>query len=270
MQKNGNLVWWIITGLMIISLVVGYIAKDSVIHRNFGIWLAAYLTLAIFSFLYADNPLYKLVEYIFMGVSAGYWIAYQFNNVLLPNMIAPIMKGPGDAVGAGAAAWYYAQYIIPGLLGVIMLMRLVPKIGWISRWSLGFIVGVTSGITIYATIQAQIIDQLRATMKALVPSAAHAASAGIQAANAVPLSDVIGNWTLVLGVVCGLFYFYFSKEHTGFFGKMSRVGIWFLMVSFGASFGYTVMARISLLIGRVSFLIFEWIQPTLRAWHFIA
>ena len=26
---------------------------------------------------------------------------------------------------------------------VIMLMRLVPKIGWISRWSLGFIVGVT-------------------------------------------------------------------------------------------------------------------------------
>jgi hypothetical protein len=32
------------------------------------------------------------------------------------------------------------------------------------------------------------------------------------------------------------------------------VGIWVLMVAFGASFGYTVMARISLLIGRVEFL----------------
>jgi len=38
------------------------------------------------------------------------------------------------------------------------------------------------------------------------------------------------------------------------------VGIWFLMVSFGASFGYTVMGRVSLLIGRVQFLIYEWLQ----------
>jgi len=28
------------------------------------------------------------------------------------------------------------------------------------------------------------------------------------------------------------------------------VGVYFLMISFGASFGYTVMARMSLLIGR--------------------
>jgi hypothetical protein len=30
------------------------------------------------------------------------------------------------------------------------------------------------------------------------------------------------------------------------------------MVSFGASFGYTIMARISLLIGRMDYLIVEW------------
>jgi len=33
------------------------------------------------------------------------------------------------------------------------------------------------------------------------------------------------------------------------------VGIYFLMVSFGAAFGYTVMARMSLLIGRLDELI---------------
>ena len=31
---------------------------------------------------------------------------------------------------------------------------------------------------------------------------------------------------------------------------MSRIGIYFLMIKFGASFGFAVMGRISLLIGR--------------------
>jgi hypothetical protein len=33
-----------------------------------------------------------------------------------------------------------------------------------------------------------------------------------------------------------------------------------LMISFGASFGYTVMARISLLIGRLEFLLKDWLH----------
>ena len=31
------------------------------------------------------------------------------------------------------------------------------------------------------------------------------------------------------------------------------------MISFGASFGYTIMARLSLLIGRVTFLFRDWL-----------
>ena len=53
-----------------------------------------------------------------------------------------------------------------------------------------------------------------------------------------------------MGTVTGLLYFYFSKEHKGVFGKVTKVGIYFLMISFGASFGFAVMGRISLLIGR--------------------
>jgi hypothetical protein len=36
---------------------------------------------------------------------------------------------------------------------------------------------------------------------------------------------------------------------------VARAGIVFLMISFGAAFGYTVMARMSLLIGRLTDLI---------------
>jgi hypothetical protein len=58
-----------------------------------------------------------------------------------------------------------------------------------------------------------------------------------------------------VGIATTLAYFFFSKEHKGWFGKTAKVGTWFLMVFFGATFGYTVMSRISLLIGRVHFLL---------------
>jgi len=59
----------------------------------------------------------------------------------------------------------------------------------------------------------------------------------------------------LIGVISGLVYFFFSKEHTGTVGKISKVGIYFLMIKFGASFGFAVMGRISLLIGRFEDLI---------------
>ena len=60
---------------------------------------------------------------------------------------------------------------------------------------------------------------------------------------------------ILIGVLSGLIYFFFSKEHKGIIGKVSRVGVYFLMIKFGASFGFAVMGRISLLIGRFEELI---------------
>jgi hypothetical protein len=59
------------------------------------------------------------------------------------------------------------------------------------------------------------------------------------------------NLLLLLGLIAGLIYFYFSIEQKGPIGQVSRFGIWVMMIGFGASFGYTVQGRISLAIGRV-------------------
>jgi hypothetical protein len=64
---------------------------------------------------------------------------------------------------------------------------------------------------------------------------------------------------LVLGVIAVLVYFFFSVEHKGVVGSVSRIGILYLMVGFGASFGYTVMGRITLLLGRFQFLLGDWL-----------
>jgi predicted phage tail protein len=95
------------------------------------------------------------------------------------------------------------------------------------------------------------------------------AAPGPQAATAPAMSlawllgtvaPMFGAVVLVLGTVAVLFYFFFSVEHKKVGSAVSKVGIWFLMVSFGASFGYTVMGRLSLLIGRVNFLLHDWLN----------
>jgi hypothetical protein len=148
-----------------------------------GISVAAFFTLSLYSFLYKDNPFYKLAEHIFA--------------------------------------------------------RFISRLSWLSRLSLAFVVGNTAGITLIQQLHGMVLPQVRSTFL-----------------NVVTFSGII----MVLGVISVLIYFYFSKEHKGALGFVAQIGIWFIMISFGASFGYTVMARVSLLIGRAQFLLTNWLQ----------
>jgi len=195
-----------------------------------GTWLAGFLTLAIFSFLYKDNPVYKLAEHIYVGVSAGYWLIYVAFFDVYPMLIQGFQKE------TGLEKWIL---LVPGALGLIMLSRWFPKTAWLSRWPIAFTVGIGAGLGITANIQGYVMPQMQAT---LLP---------VTGWNIVSLNNVI----LTVGVITTVLYFYFSKPHKGALGWMARVGIVFIMVSFGASFGYTLMARISLLIGRLYFLL---------------
>ncbi len=81
----------------------------------------------------------------------------------------------------------------------------------------------------------------------------------------------IENVVLVTGTLACLSYFFFSFEHKGALGRISRVGVWVLMITFGAGFGYTVMGRIALLAGRLEFLFDDWLwlidQNHTRIWQ---
>ena len=59
------------------------------------VWIEAIMTLAILSYLYKDNPVYKLAEHLFIGVAAGYYVAIEWHNVFLPNLWRP-MVGIGE------------------------------------------------------------------------------------------------------------------------------------------------------------------------------
>lgn len=225
----------------------------------FSIWLAAFLTLAIMSFLYDDNPFYRFAEHLFIGVSAAYWMVIGFWTTLVPNLIGrlwPSFVQRHFIPDLDIKGYRNLLYVIPLILGIMLLMRLSNKAGWISRWALAFIFGITAGLRFVGFLVSDFIGQIQNT---IVPIVVLNGGEFDWQAIRMSLSALIG----VVGVLTGLIYFFFSKEHKGLFGKASRVGIWVLMITFGAGFGYTVMGRIALLVGRIEFLFRDWLQIVL-------
>ncbi len=218
----------------------------------FGVWVAAFLTLCIYSFLYRDNPFYRFAEHLFLGVSVGYGIVLSIHDGLIPFAWNPFWKAVTEREAAGLLK------LIPIAIGLMFFARLVPKHAWIIRYPFAILIGVGSGLAIPNVMDASIFRQLHGT---LVPFAQ------IYAGKLGPF-EIFGAILMFIGVIATLTYFFFSVEHRGVVGGISKVGIVFLMVGFGSAFGNTVMGRVSLLIQRVDFLVNDWIGNTIQSLPF--
>jgi hypothetical protein len=211
------------------------------------LWIAAGLTIAIFSFLYKDNPFYKFAEHIYVGSSASFWFLYLWYFDVEPKILGPfkeLFKNYGFLKmwpHFGPTQWIL---FIPIFLSICMLLRFIPPIAWLSRWAIAFTVGMAAGLGVTGALQGFIVPQIQATILPLWEK---------------DILTSFNNIIIIIATVCTLFYFFFSKEHKGTLGLFSKIGITFIMIAFGASFGYTIMARVSLLIGRIHFLIYEWL-----------
>ena len=129
----------------------------------------------------------------------------------------------------------------------------MPKAAWLSRYAFAFIVGVGSGLAIPRVISSYILKQIEDTVRPLLVMVP---GEGLSFTwNLLNPASSLNTIIILIGVSSVLFYFFFSVEHTGPGKVVARTGILFLMIAFGAAFGYTVMARMSLLIGRLTDLI---------------
>ena len=221
-----------------------------------GVWSAALMTLGILSFLYRDNPLYKVCESILIGVSAAYWMVNAFWTTLVPQLFAKLAPGLVRSTmlpslpESTTPGLDFALACVPLVLGGMLLCRLLPKIGWISSWPIAMVIGVTAGLKLVSSVESDFMAQIGATIQ---PLAAFGEDGGFR------FWQTVGAWVGVVGVLSVLTYFFFSLEHKGAVGKTARLGIWFLMITFGGAFGLTVMGRITLLSQRFEFLFKDWL-----------
>lgn len=200
----------------------------------FGVWFATAMTLFILSFLYKDNPFYKLAENIFVGISLGYSVVTAIWKVIYPDWFLPL-------IGSDLGILSKGFLLIPGVLGILTLSRVVPKFSWLSRPAFAFVMGWAAGVAIPTAVDAFVLKHTSKTVSAILPGGDFTFGAVFSA---------FTNLLIVVIVLCVLVYFFFSIEHRGPVRVVSRLGVLFLMIAFGIAYGNTVMGRMALLYNR--------------------
>jgi hypothetical protein len=130
----------------------------------------------------------------------------------------------------------------------LFFTRFIPRYGWLVRYPIVFLLGIGMGIAIPSILQGYIFEQMYGTLS---PFGAFSQKGAF---------DIFSAVLMLIGVVCTLTYFFFSVEHRGPVGVISKIGIFFLMIGFGSAFGNTVMGRVALLIERFDFLLTKWLH----------
>lgn len=197
-----------------------------------GVLIAGVLTLAIYTFLYRDNPVYRMAENLLIGLSIGYALVIYWQTTLMDILFRPLFADENLVL------------LIPLVLGLMMFSRFYARFSWLSRIPIAFMIGAGAGVAIPAMLYARTLKQVSASIMPLVDSGGFHVEALVVA----------------LGLLSTLAYFYFSREHEGLMGKAARLGTYFLMVFFGATFAYTVMSRMSTFIGRIDFLLTDFLH----------
>ena len=263
-----------------------------------GYWLGIFLTFCILSFLYKDNPFYKLAEHLYVGVSIGYLVVQQYFDVIHTYLV--------EKLGNGALLT-----IVPLVLCLMLFTKAVSRrFSWVARYPLALVVALYAGFaikTVQADLGAQVKDATQSldhpklnintatpeelaalpgisgpVAEKIVARRAQAPFTSVDEISGLPgLTEgqktgiaeergpfigldakasaedgardyfgILSQVLLLMGLIASLIYFYFSIEQKGAIGRVSRFGVWILMIGFGASFGYTVQGRLSLAIGR--------------------
>lgn len=194
------------------------------------VWVAAILTLSMFSLtIYKENPVYRVAEHAFIGIGAGHAIVTGVQAIQTSG-INPIVQNREF------------RLIIPIVLGLLLFAKYFKKYAHLSRISMAVIVATGAGLGLAGAVKAQFLDQIKATF--------------------LPL-DSVNNFLIVIGFLTGASYFLLTTRYTrhlkGGLSVFPKVGRWFMMIAFGASFGNASMGFLSMLIGRVLFLVRDWL-----------
>ena len=200
-----------------------------------GTIVAGVLTIAILSFLYGDNPVYKMAETLLVGVSMGYVLVITWTNTLMAVLFKPLFMEN--------EFWL----VIPFIFGLFMFGRFHKSTSFLSRYSMAVLIGSGAGVAIPAMLGARTLRQMTATVEMVQGDS---------------FLMIFSGLVVVAGLFSTLSYFYFSREHEGIMGHSARVGTYFLMIFFGTTFGYTVMSRVSTFIGRMDFLLSDFLHLT--------
>lgn len=193
---------------------------------TFGILTSVFLTLCVYSFVYKESMFWRFAEQTFIGLAMGYTFVLAVQQIQTVAWI-PISTGKNYL------------FIVPLILGLMLYARFSKNYAWMSRWPMAVLIGIGTGIAMRTVIEAQIVQQISATFLPLITPN--------------PMTT-FNNIAIVIMVFCTLFFFTFTGGTGKTADTVRKLGRYTLMLTFGAAFGATVLTRMTLFIGRFTYL----------------
>jgi hypothetical protein len=220
-------------------------AADPHISTIVVAWVGAVCTIAILSIVYKENFVFRLFEHMYIGVAAGYAIFIVWTETLKPYWWDRMVE---------QGHWYW---VFVGVAGAMLYFIYLGKHSWISKIVFGFMMGFASGFAFKSFLRTY-VPRIFASYKPIAGPGLHAAAAAQRvSAFGMSINNIIAG--VVLLTVMAYFFFSFAHNNRALRGS-ALLGRWCLMFAFGAMFGATVMARMSLFIARVDFLLKDWLH----------
>ncbi|MBC8101589.1 MAG: hypothetical protein H7Z41_03265 [Cytophagales bacterium] len=216
---------------------------------NIGVivtWIGAICTLGLYSILYRENKVFRFFEHLFIGLGVGYGLVITWTDVLKPRWWDPMVA---------EGQWWWAAALPAALLFYTVYSR---RNAWMSRLIFGFFFGLTAGQAFqrYAAVQFPLIRSA-VNVPLINPPEVTAPGAYWMTPISAPLNNLI--FLVIVVSVMSYFFFSYEQKNKAVLGT-SKLGRYLLMFAFGAIFGSTIMARLSLLIGRLYFLLHDWLH----------
>jgi hypothetical protein len=205
------------------------------------------ITILILSYLFGDNPLFRAAVYIFVGVSAGYVAAVAFRQVILPQVIQPVLAG--TAFSSTKQAIIVVGSIFAGLL---LFGKVSPRTSGLGQVPMAYLVGVGAAVTIGGAVLGTLIPQVNATINGFNMRLANVSG--------IDTAFILLNGVLVLvGVIGTLAYFHFgarqkedgSVKRNFLVEILTWIGRVYIAITFGVLFAGVYMAALTALIERM-------------------
>jgi lipoprotein signal peptidase len=197
-----------------------------------AVWTAVFFTLGIYSILYRENPWYRIAESVYLGVAVGYGVSVDL--LYIRN------QWTGQWNDSAGMILLFAIVIIVGLM---WYGRFTKSTFFLYRWPLAIIVGTGIGLALRTVIDAQFLQQIVAQVKTPFVTS--------------NMLTTINNILVQIMVPSVLLYFWFTGtiRESAPMKVVEKIARYTMMAGFGSAYGYTVLTRYSLFIGRSQFLL---------------
>jgi hypothetical protein len=266
LEREAHFWPFILLGATVLLIAIGFLMHyNETAKAQWVPMLGVLMTLGVFSVLYKENPVFRFLEHILVGLATGFGVLFIWFNFLLPNWYQPMMPNAAAKAGELHGQWWL---IFALLLALMFYSVYFSKLAWMNRFLIGVVMGWSAGYAFQGFVSV-VAPQLRTSFKPPVttydPLAGQEANHILQQMNNIHIGNI---WfhpfavVFIIVLLCAMTYFFFSVEHrTKWIRKPANAGRYFIMIALGAIFGTTVMGRITLLIGRMDF-----VKNTLADW----